>query len=240
MPRKGKMSEGEESIVLTKEKEVKITPPNFQTAEFTLTGVTPYVMNKFSQKVIGEMAAKHAAGSTANKGTKRKKKDFDANYQEAMHRSKQGWIGIPASCFRNALISACRLVGFKMTIAKLTLFVEADGYDRDEGTPLIKITHGEPTKNIGYVRNADLSPDIRIRPLWEEGWQAKVRVRFDADQFTLEEVSNLFHRVGLQVGIGEGRPDSKKSAGMGWGLFSILRNESKPVRLPAKLIIGPE
>jgi hypothetical protein len=28
-------------------------------------------------------------------------------------------------------------------------------------------------------------------------------------------------RVGLQVGIGEGRPDSKNSAGMGWGLFTI-------------------
>jgi len=28
-------------------------------------------------------------------------------------------------------------------------------------------------------------------------------------------------RVGQQVGICEGRPDSKNSAGMGWGLFTL-------------------
>lgn len=32
---------------------------------------------------------------------------------------------------------------------------------------------------------------------------------------------NLLSRAGLQVGIGEGRPDSKKSAGMGYGLFTV-------------------
>ena len=48
-------------------------------------------------------------------------------------------------------------------------------------------------------------------------------IRWDADQFTLDDVTNLLSRVGLQVGIGEGRPDSKNSAGMGWGLFEIAR-----------------
>jgi hypothetical protein len=46
-------------------------------------------------------------------------------------------------------------------------------------------------------------------------------VVYDADQFTLEDVSNLLARAGMQVGIGEGRPDSKMSAGMGWGTFRI-------------------
>jgi hypothetical protein len=34
-------------------------------------------------------------------------------------------------------------------------------------------------------------------------------------------VTNLMQRVGLQVGIGEGRPDSRESAGLGWGTFAI-------------------
>jgi len=37
-------------------------------------------------------------------------------------------------------------------------------------------------------------------------------------------LTNLLARAGLQVGIGEGRPDSKNSAGMGWGLFQIEEN----------------
>lgn len=39
--------------------------------------------------------------------------------------------------------------------------------------------------------------------------------------FSHNDIVNLMMRVGQQVGIGEGRPDSKNSAGMGWGLFDI-------------------
>jgi hypothetical protein len=39
---------------------------------------------------------------------------------------------------------------------------------------------------------------------------------------TADDVTNLINRVGLQVGIGEGRPDSKDSAGIGLGLFEIV------------------
>jgi hypothetical protein len=31
--------------------------------------------------------------------------------------------------------------------------------------------------------------------------------------------------VGRQVGIGEGRPDSRNSCGMGWGLFEIVNRK---------------
>jgi hypothetical protein len=48
-----------------------------------------------------------------------------------------------------------------------------------------------------------------------------VRVQYDADQFTATDAANLMTRVGAQVGIGEGRPDSKMSAGMGWGTFKL-------------------
>ena len=48
-----------------------------------------------------------------------------------------------------------------------------------------------------------------------------VRIRYDADMFAQEDIYNLMMRVGQQVGIGEGRPDSKNSAGMGWGLFDL-------------------
>ena len=70
------------------------------------------------------------------------------------------------------------------------------------------------------VRNATGVCDIRIRPMWDE-WNAVVRIRFDADIFSLTDVTNLLMRVGEQVGLCEGRPDSKQSAGMGWGLFKI-------------------
>ena len=200
-------------------REVLIQAPNFQTAIFRIIGKSPLVMNKFSQKARDTMRAKQAAGSQAKKGKAREAKDFDACYEGAMHRSKEGWAGMPAAAFRAAMISACRLVNFKMTLSKLSLFIEADGFDVDEGVPLVRI-NGDARPLEMYVRNETGVCDIRIRPLFEK-WDAELRVRFDADIFGEQDVANLLMRAGLQVGIGEGRPDSKKSAGMGWGTFAV-------------------
>ena len=66
--------------------------------------------------------------------------------------------------------------------------------------------------------------DIRARPMYTR-WASKLRVRYDADLFTANDVINLVMRVGLQVGIGEGRPDSKSSAGCGWGTFRVVGSD---------------
>ena len=58
--------------------------------------------------------------------------------------------------------------------------------------------------------------------MWREGWEAVVRIKYDADMFTLTDVANLLMRAGAQVGIGEGRPDSRKSCGIGWGIFDLI------------------
>ena len=120
------------------------------------------------------------------------------------------------------MISACKLVGFHMTKAKLAVTIEPDGFDRTDASPLVKITKGERQEFTVPVRLANGSVDLRPRPKWDPGWQAVVRVKFDMDQFSLKDVANLLHRVGAQVGIGEGRNDSKKSNGQGWGAFRIL------------------
>ena len=207
------------------EKVVQIKAPNLQVVELLATGNAPLVMNKFSQKAREEMKKTQMAGQKAKKGKIREPKNFQACYEQSMHISREGWYGIPAGAFRAAMVSACRLVGFKMTIAKLCIFIIADGFDREEGTPLVKIIKGEPHYAEHPVRLADGTPDIRARAMWNEGWQAKIRVRFDADQFSQEDIANLLMRVGLQVGLLEGRPDSRKSCGVGWGTFEIKGKE---------------
>lgn len=200
---------------------VSIKPPNFQTAVFRIIGTAPYVQNKFSAKAKEQMRATQEQGSTSRSKRTKTAKDFNAAFEGATHRTSDGWAGIPAPAFRNAMISACRTVGFKMTLAKLSVFVEADGFDVDDGTPLVKILKGEPRYHEALVRLQTGVADIRARPMWEPGWESEIRITFDADQFTLADVSNLLMRVGMQVGVGEGRPDSKNSAGMGWGTFRV-------------------
>ena len=199
---------------------VQIKPANIQQAVFKIKGTAPYVQARFSAKAMQAMKEKMLAGSTAKGKKVREARNFDDDFEQAKHISEQGWVGIPASSFRQAIISACRLVGFRMTLAKLSVFVAADGFDRVDGIPLIKLQAPEPERTEMAVRNATGVADIRVRPMWRE-WAADVTVSYDADQFTLQDVTNLMQRVGMQVGIGEGRPDSRDSAGLGWGTFVL-------------------
>ncbi len=201
------------------QQQVVVPPPRFEVAEFRIKGTAPYVQARFGAKAKNMMRAKMEAGPQAKKGKAREARDFDDDYQNTLYRAEEGWYGIPASAFRNACISACRLVGFKMTMAKLSIFAEADGVDSLDGTPLVKIT-GEPEKVEHAVRNATGVADLRVRAMWRV-WGATLRLRFDSDQFSIGDVANLLARVGIQVGIGEGRPDSRQSAGMGWGVFEV-------------------
>jgi len=204
----------------TKETNVSIKPPNFGFAEFKIKGCAPLVIHRFSAKTKNEMRTKMETGKAASSKKNREAKSTDSLFEEARYRSPEGWDGFHAGAIRNALISACRLVGFKMTLAKMSIFVEADGWDDVEPQiPLIRI-HGEARKQEDMARVETGQPYVTVRAAYME-WGAKVRIRWDNDQFTITDVSNLLSRVGLQVGIGEGRPDSKNSAGMGWGLFTI-------------------
>ena len=199
---------------------ITITAPNFQRLLFTITGTAPLMQARFSAKAMQAMKEKMLAGSTANKGKKRKPRDFEDDFQQAMHKSTEGWIGIPASALRSACIDVCRMVGFKMTHAKMSIFVEADGLDVVDAAPLVRLLADEPERCEMATRNATGVADIRIRPLWRE-WKADVSIRYDADQFTATDVTNLLARAGQQVGIGEGRPFSKDSNGLGFGTFSV-------------------
>jgi len=201
---------------------LKISAPNFKTSSFKIEGTAPYCQNAFSAKAKAQMISDQEKGGAKKASSKRPPKDFDKNYREAMHISDDGWNGIPASAFRNAMISACRAANVVMTRAKLAIFIEPDGFDKVGDEPLVKIIKGKPKRQDAPVRLPNGSIDIRPRPVWKAGWQAMVTIRWDQDMIEAIAVANLLQRAGLQVGIGEGRPDSKKSAGIGYGFFKLL------------------
>lgn len=211
---------------MAEEKKDRVAIPRIKLMRrtFTIRGNAPYVSNKFSGEAREAMRANQAAGAQAKKGAKREPKDFAKCFRESIHWFDDGKPGLPVSCFRAAMISACRLIGFKMTLAKLSIFAVADGFDADPGdcTPLIRFTKGEPEHFEAATRNDTGVADIRVRGRWAPGWEAKVSFDYDGDIFSAADVRNLLERVGLQVGIGAGRPDSKTSCGMGWGTFEVV------------------
>ena len=201
-----------------KEETCVISAPKFGITDFFIEGTAPLVIERFSKKA--ELMAKMAEGKSAGSKKNRDARDYEKEAEEARYRSAEGWEGMNAAAFRAAMISACRLVGFKMTLAKLSTFVEADGFDVNDGVPLVRV-YGASHTYTAHTRNATGVVDVRSRPMYRN-WAARLRVRYDTDQFKMVDVLNLVARCGMQVGIGAGRPDSKASAGCGFGLFQVV------------------
>jgi hypothetical protein len=198
-----------------------IKPANIVRTTLRIKGTAPFVQNKFSHKARQKMMTDMATPKSAKKAkSERPTRDYGDDFIQAQHRMDDTRCGIPCSAFRAAMIDACRTVGLVMTRAKMSVFVIPDGFDVDDGTPLVRIDGGAPERTESLVRNDNGSADIRIRPMWRE-WGANVTLEFDADMITPESVVNLLDRAGRQVGIGEGRPFSKNSVGQGWGTFTV-------------------
>lgn len=199
-----------------------IQPANIVRATLKIKGTAPFVQNKFSKKAREQMMLAMSTPKAAKKGKDaRPPRDYAQDFEQAQHKSAEGWNGIPCPAFRAAMIDACRTVNMQMTRAKMAVFVVPDGFDVDDGTPLVRIKSDKPPERTeSLVRNDNGGADIRIRPMWRE-WACDVTLEFDADMITAEGVVNLLDRAGRQVGVGEGRPYSKNSVGQGWGTFTV-------------------
>lgn len=203
-----------------------IKAANIVRTTIRIVGTAPFVQNKFSKKARDKMMETMAATAAEKKSkAAREPRNYDNDFIQAQHISTAGWVGIPCPAFRAAMIDACRTVGMVMTRAKMAVFVLPDGFDADDGTPLVRLIADAPEKMESLVRNDNGGADIRIRPMWRK-WAADVTIEFDADMITPESVINLLDRAGRQVGVGEGRPYSKSSVGQGWGTFTVDTAES--------------
>lgn len=187
-----------------------------------IKGTAPLVQLKFSEKAKRQMMISMATPASEKKAkSARSARDYDDDFKAAQHISVAGWNGMPCPAFRSAMIDACRTVGLVMTKAKMSVFILPDGFDVDDGTPLVRIIAPPPERLESLVRNDNGGADVRIRAMWRE-WEMNVPLEFDADMISAESVVNLLDRAGRQVGIGEGRPFSKNSVGQGWGTFTVV------------------
>lgn len=202
-----------------------IKPMKFGMSTIAIRGTAPLVIHRFSAKTKSEMEAKREKGSTPAEAKGRNKVrgavSNESLYEASRYISPEGWDGFHAAAIRNAMIAACRVTGIAMTMARMTVFVVQDGWDEKEPqVPLVRI-HGEPVMQTDMARTTTGEPIIAVRAAYHD-WLAKVTLRWDDDQLHLSDICNLLQRAGAQVGIGEGRPFSKKSAGMGWGTFELV------------------
>ena len=85
------------------------------------------------------------------------------------------------------MVDACRLAGFKMTHAKMGVFILGDGYDHSDGRPLVKV-NGTSKQFRSFVRLANGAPDIASRARFDK-WSIDLQVEFDTDMFSADDVA---------------------------------------------------
>jgi len=214
--------------IILKARTIVVPPPNLQDYVIRITGTAPYCQLRFGEKAKWEMMKKmEEEQSNIKKKKVREPRNYQEEYDQSMYKTDTGQFGINSSSFRNSMIASTKILNYQTTKAKLSIFVLADGYDFRDLTPLTFI-YGEPKRYESPVRVVSsfgkVSTDIRIRAIWHK-WYADVHVQFDDDQFHIEDVVNLLNRAGQQVGIGEGRPNSRDSYGTGFGTFVVANGD---------------
>ena len=196
-----------ESLVVT------IPAPKVEVASFPITGETPLIVHRWSEKAKRAMLDKQQKKATLRKEAKNPEEDF----QQSRYVSSEGWDGFPAGGFKASLVGAARQAGkdLPMTLAKRLVFIVAD----DATTGLVRI-YGEPTMRDDMVRLETGVADIRFRAQYWP-WSAILQVRYNASIISQEQVANLVMLSGMSEGIGEWRPSAPKSCSGDFGLWRI-------------------
>lgn len=201
---------------MAKEQVVEIKPLNIQRIEVEIIGETELITHRWSDKAKQMMLDKQMKKAKSGRAAK----DPEQDYQDSMYRLDDRRYGFPAAGFKAAIVGACRMFeGLPMTKAKIAIRV--DGEINRQGENLTEII-GQPRMREDMVRLETGVADIRYRAgFWP--WSTKLRITFNADVISLEQLYNLIDAAGFG-GVGEWRPSAPKSATGSYGCFRVARS----------------
>jgi hypothetical protein len=179
-----------------------------------ITGATPVIPHKWSEKSIRQMADKQQAEAGAARPRRLPKNPEEEALDSCYWLDDQG--AIPAVSFKAAMVGACRFFdGLTMTLAKLLFYVEGEG--PEQLVPVGDKSNG--TMREDTPRNSSGTPDLRYRyQFWP--WQAELRVHYLPSMIDVDSVIALLDAAG-KGGVGDWRPSSPKSSTGSYGQFRV-------------------
>jgi hypothetical protein len=175
--------------------------PNIQTLDVTLIGDAPLIVHKWSEKAKKQIRDKQTGKATAGK----EKKDPDQDFKDSLHMTPDGKHGFPVIGIKAAAVTACTSIGAITKVAARQAFHIDGEYAIIQGA--------KPTMREDMVRVGMGTADIRYRgQYWP--WYTTVRIRFNANLLSAEQILNLLNTAGFAVGIGEWRPERDGQHGL--------------------------
>ena len=186
---------------------VEIKPIEVKTVTINITGDTPLLMEKMSEKVREQLK-----NLVTGKGKeKNKTRVLEDEVKEKIHMDEDGNIGFPASGFKKAMVEvAPYLDGMDKKKAKGSFFIIGDLRG-----DLVSIKHKKQVTNKAVGRDSGINraPREIWRPEFQD-WSCKLFLRYNASQITLNQIIELAKLAGFHIGVGSWTPQHSGSYGM--------------------------
>jgi hypothetical protein len=192
-------------------KTVDVPDIETQIAPFTLVGLSPLLVNNFSEKSKQELedssTGKVVKGKRGAKG--KPARIPEEEYQRARILDAKGRDCIPARWIKQALVTAAGMpdVNIETKVVQRTIFVLGD---------LIPIeSESGVHMRTDWVRRGPWSsktPMQAYRACFDD-WTISLRVQFEPRLISLSWLVYLIRRAGLSVGLCEWRPEKKGEMG---------------------------
>jgi hypothetical protein len=193
---------------------IKIPAANIQTMALTLVGLGEgLLVQRFGESKLGDMEQK-TLGAAA---TVKPPRDYAAEFQEARYM-RNGKDVFPSANIKRTVVEGCSFVdGVFKTTARgaffmLGEFIEIEGDPPEMHKSIVKI-------GSGMNRVAQ----VRIRALYRN-WRLPVKVHYDANIISADQLVFLFVQAGFSVGLGEWRPQHNGSGS--FGMFDVVTSKN--------------
>jgi len=198
---------------------IELPPLKKITIVIKVIGDSPLISHRFAQKAKLEMLAKQMKLAQQPQ----KPKDPHQDFLDSLYPYPGGGYGFPCLAFKNAAVTACtHVAGITKVMARGAFHVLGE-YVKIEGEPTMRgapegadparLTPDELAAAADTVRIGMGTTDLRYRAEFRR-WSATVRLQFNANVLSAEQIVNLFNTAGFAVGIGEWRPERDGNFGM--------------------------
>ena len=189
--------------------EVRLQPLNHNTIKISIVGKTPLLMDKMPESVKKGILDKQRG---ITKSAKKKIRDLDKEYQDALHKTNTGIIGFPAEAFKKGMMECTSFVGDKFFSKKLVsgavkIINGVDGLIPIKYKKLSKLKH-----NIEH--------NVKISPQLEE-WSCELQILYDANNISPTDIATLINYAGFYIGIGSWRPKGRNGGSGSYGMYEV-------------------
>jgi hypothetical protein len=194
---------------------IQLPPLKLRTLEITLVGDSPLICHKWSEKAKKEMLDKQMKKAKQKKEAKDPWMQFcESLYwltpmpeRPTSEDIEQAEFGVPTIGFKAAAVNACSHAdGVTKVLARGAFHIDGE---------LVKL-EGRPTMREDVTRIGMGVADLRYRGEFKN-WRVTLRVRYNENVLSAEQIVNLFNIAGFAIGVFEWRPQKNG----GFGMFHV-------------------